>query len=629
MPLQKFLFNPGINKEGTDYTAEGGWFDGNLVRFRKGFPEKIGGWSKVIQTSYNGTGRKLLGWVDLAGTKLLGLGTRTKLYIQEGTNYNDITPLRSTTSAGDVTFAASDGSSTLTVTDSAHGASQGDFVTFSGAASLGGNIVATALNQEYEIATIPSTSTYTITAKDADGDTLTANASDSGNGGGSIVGAYQINIGLDVFVDGTGFGAGTWGGGTWGSTSSLSNLNQLRLWSMDSFGEDLIASVRAGGIYYWDTSAKTLGTDRAVPLTDLSGANLAPTKGLQVLVSDVDRHVVILGADPISGGSRSGSIDPMLIAFSDQENVAEWEPKSTNTAGSLRCSSGSEIIGGLRARQETLVWTDVALYSMQFIGTPLTFGLNLINEGVSLIGPNACINTPSGVFWMDKKGFYTYTGSVAPVQCSVHSYVFDDLNEGQAYQFFAFLNKQFNEVGWFYSSADSTAIDRYVAYNYVDQTWNIGQLSRTAWLDEGIVAFPRAAGKSSSTPYLYQHETGNDADGSPMDDVYIESADFDIGDGEEFQFIKRMIPDVKFTGNGGNDQQINVVLKQRNYPGDSLSTDQTTSFTATTTKIDMRGRARQAALRFESDDDASTGVREGVGFRIGGTRLDIRPNGRR
>ena len=427
MPLQKFLFNPGINKEGTDYTAEGGWYDGNLVRFRQGFAEKIGGWSKVIQTSYNGTGRKLLGWVDLAGTKLLGLGTRTKLYIQEGTSYNDITPIRSTTSAGDVTFAATNGSSTLTVTDSAHGASQGDFVTFSGAASLGGNVTATVLNQEYEIATIPSTSTYTITAKDTSGDEVTANASDSGNGGGSTVGAYQINIGLDVFVDGTGFGAGTWGGGTWGSTSSLSNLNQLRLWSLDSFGEDLIANVRAGGIYYWDTSAKTLGTDRAVALADLSGANLAPTKGLQVLVSDVDRHVVVLGADPISSGSRSGSIDPLLIAFSDQENAAEWEPKSTNTAGSLRCSAGSEIIGGLRARQETLVWTDVALYSMQFIGTPLTFGLNLINEGVSLIGPNAAINTPSGVFWMDKKGFYNYTGSVAPVPCSVHSYVFDNL----------------------------------------------------------------------------------------------------------------------------------------------------------------------------------------------------------
>ena len=629
MPLQKFLFNPGINKEGTDYTAEGGWYDGNLVRFRKGFAEKIGGWKKVIQTSYNGTGRKLLGWVDLEGTKLLGLGTRTKLYIQEGASFNDITPLRSTTGAGDVTFAATNGSSTLTITDASHGASKGDFVTFSSAASLGGTITATVLNQEYEIAAISSSNAYTITAKDTSGDEVTANSSDSGNGGSSTVGAYQINVGLDVFVDGTGWGAGTWGGGTWGSTSSLSDLNQLRLWSLDSFGEDLISCPRAGGIYYWDVSAKTLGTDRAVPLTELTGANLAPTKGLQVLVSDVDRHVVVLGADPISDGSRSGSIDPLLIAFSDQENAAEWEPKSTNTAGSLRCSAGSEIIGGLRARQETLVWTDVALYSMQFIGTPLTFGLNLINEGVSLIGPNAAINTPSGVFWMDKKGFYNYTGAVSPVTCSVHSYVFDDLEEGQAYQAFAFLNKQFNEVGWFYCSTDSTTIDKYVVYNYVEQTWNIGALSRTAWLDEGIVAFPRAAGKSSTTPYLYQHETGNDADGSPMDDVYIESADFDIGEGEDFQFIKRMIPDVKFTGSGGSDQQINVVLKQRNYPASSLSTDQTSSFTASTTKIDMRARARQAALRFESDDDASVDIREGVGFRIGGTRLDIKPNGRR
>tara|TARA_B100001121_G_scaffold139461_1_gene122295 strand:+ start:3532 stop:5415 length:1884 start_codon:yes stop_codon:yes gene_type:complete len=627
MALQKFLFNPGINKEGTDYTAEGGWFDGNLVRFRKGFAEKIGGWTKVIQTSYNGTGRKLLGWVDLAGSKLLGLGTRTKLYIQEGTNFNDITPIRSTTSAGDVTFAATNGSSTLTVTDSGHGASQGDFVTFSGAASLGGNVVAAVINQEYEIATVPSTSTYTITAKDTSGATVTANASDSGNGGGSTVGAYQINVGLDVFVDGTGWGAGTWGGGTWGSSSSLSNLNQLRLWSLDSFGEDLLSCVRAGGIFYWDATDGL--SSRAVALTALTGANLAPTKGLQVLVSDVDRHVIVLGPDPIVGGSRSGSIDPLLIAFSDQENAAEWEPRSDNTAGSLRCSAGSEIIGGIRARQETLIWTDVALYSLQFVGTPLTFGLNLINEGVSLIGPNAAINTPSGVFWMDKKGFYTYTGAVSPVPCSVHSYVFDDLEEGQAYQFFAFLNKQFNEVGWFYCSSGTTSIDRYVTYNYVEQSWAIGQLERTAWLDEGIVAFPRATGKDSSTPYLYQHETGNDDDGSPMDNVFIESADFDIGDGEEFQFIKRMIPDVKFTGNGGDDQQINVVLKERNYPGNSLSTDQTTSFTASTTKIDMRARARQAVVRFESDDDAAVDVRQGVGFRVGGTRLDIRPNGRR
>ena len=628
MPLQKFIFNPGINKEGTDYTAEGGWFDGNLVRFRKGLPEKIGGWQKYIQTSYEGTGRKLHGWVDLDGTKLLGLGTRFKLYIQEGTSYNDITPIRSTTGAGDVTFAATNGSSTITVTDTAHGANEGDFVTFSDATSLGGNITAAVLNQEYQIATVPSTSTFTITAKDTSGTTVTANSSDSGNGGSSTVGTYQITTGLDVFVDGTGWGVGAWSSGAWGSTSALTDANQLRLWSMDNFGEDLISNPRAGSVYYWD---KTNGlSTRAVALSSISGANLVPTKALQVIVSDIDRHVLVLGADPINaaGTARTGSIDPLLIAFSDQENATEFEPKSTNTAGSLRCSAGSEIIGGLRARQETLIWTDVALYSLQFIGPPLTFGLNLINEGVSLIGPNGAVNTPAGVFWMDKKGFYSYGGNVTPVPCSVKSYVFDDFNEGQAFQVFAFVNKQFNEVGWFYCSADSVVIDRFVAYNYEEQTWNIGQLSRTAWLDEGIVAFPRAAGKSNSSHFLFQHETGHDDDGSPMTNVFIESADFDIGDGEEFQFIRRCIPDIKFTGSGEN-QTINVVVKARNFPGSDLTTDQTTAITSSTTKVDTRARGRQAVVRFESDDDAVTDSQLGVGFRVGGTRLDIQPNGRR
>ena len=628
MPLQKFIFNPGINKEGTAYTAEGGWFDGNLVRFRKGLPEKIGGWQKYIQTSYEGTGRKLHGWVDLDGTKLLGLGTRFKLYIQEGTSYNDITPIRSTTGAGDVTFAATNGSSTITVTDTAHGANEGDFVTFSDAASLGGNITAAVLNQEYQIATVPSTSAFTITAKDTSGATVTANSSDSGNGGSSTVGTYQITTGLDVFVDGTGWGVGAWSSGAWGSTSALTDANQLRLWSMDNFGEDLISNPRAGSVYYWD---KTNGlSTRAVALSSISGANLVPTKALQVIVSDIDRHVLVLGADPINaaGTARTGSIDPLLIAFSDQENATEFEPKSTNTAGSLRCSAGSEIIGGLRARQETLIWTDVALYSLQFIGPPLTFGLNLINEGVSLIGPNGAVNTPAGVFWMDKKGFYSYGGNVTPVPCSVKSYVFDDFNEGQAFQVFAFVNKQFNEVGWFYCSADSVVIDRFVAYNYEEQTWNIGQLSRTAWLDEGIVAFPRAAGKSNSSHFLFQHETGHDDDGSPMTNVFIESADFDIGDGEEFQFIRRCIPDIKFTGSGEN-QTINVVVKARNFPGSDLTTDQTTAITSSTTKVDTRARGRQAVVRFESDDDAVTDSQLGVGFRVGGTRLDIQPNGRR
>ena len=626
MPLQKFIFNPGINKEGTDYTAEGGWFDGNLVRFRKGLPEKIGGWVKYLTSSIKGKGRKLHAYVTLNGTRIFSIGTTFKLYWQEGDNYNDITPIRSTTGAGDVTFSATNGSSTITVNDTSHGADLNDFVTFSGAASLGGNITATVLNQEYQVTAVTSANAFTITAKDTDGNTVTANSSDTGNGGSSTIGAYQISVGLDVFIDGTGWGAGAWGSGTWGSTSSLAANNQLRLWSIDNFGEDLIANVRAGGVFYWDFST---ASQRAVALSDKSGANQVPTLGLQVLVSDIDRHVIVLGADPMDGAVRSGAIDPLLIAFSDQENPFDFEPRATNTAGSLRCSAGSEIIGGIRARQETLIWTDVALYSLQFVGPPNTFGLNLVNEGVSLIGPNAAINAPTGIYWMDKKGFYTYNGSVVPLPCSVHSFVFDNFNEKQAFQVFGFLNKQFDEVGWFYCTADSITIDRYVVFNYVEGTWAIGALSRTAWLDEGIVAFPRAAGFADDRNYIYSHETGHDDDGSPMDNVFIESADFDIGDGEEFQFIRRFIPDVKFTGDSGDTQTLNVVLKARDFPGQSLTTDQTTAFTASTTKVDTRARARQAAVRFESDDDADVGTRLGLGFRIGATRLDLQPNGRR
>lgn len=622
MPLEPLLFKPGINKESTSYTAEGGWFDGNLVRFKKGYAEKIGGWQKYLLVSYEGTGRKLHNWVNLGGSKLLGLGTRFKLYIQEGANFNDITPLRSTTAAGDVTFAASNGSSTITVTDASHGAAQNDFVTFSGAVSLGGVITAPVLNHEYQVASIVNSNSYTFLATDANGNSVTANGSDTGNGGGSTVGKYQIGVGLDVFVGSTGWGADTWGNSTWGSTSSLAANNQLRLWSMDNFGEDLIANPRAGSVYYWTNSGGVAA--RGVALSDLAGSNLAPTRGLQVIVSDVDRHALVLGADPISNstGLRSGSIDPLLIAFSNQEDITDWEPRSDNTAGSLRCSAGSEIIGGIRARQETLIWTDVALYSLQFIGTPLTFGLNLINEGVTLIGPNCAVNTPAGVFWMDRKGFYKYSGTVQSIKCSVQSYVYSDFNQSQSYQFFGFVNKEFNEVGWFYCSSSTTIIDRYVTYNYVEDHWSIGQMSRTAWIDEGVSVNPIAAGKSSSTPYLYSHEVGNDDDGSAMASVYIQSGDFDIGNGQDFQFIKRMIPDIDFNGTGGSSQAVDAVLKVRNYPGDSLATEQTTSFTGATTKIDMRARGRQVALRFQSSA-------AGVGFRLGNTRLDLQPNGKR
>ena len=591
-------------------------------------PEKIGGWQKITSNYVLGIARALHGWVNLSTTKFLGIGTTWKYYVESGNVFNDITPIRATTSAGDVTFAkVANDDATITVSDTAHGAVQNDFVTFSGAASLGGNIVANVLNQEYQIATIVNDNSYTIEAKDTDGDTVLANSSDSGNGGSSTVGVYQINVGLDDYVPGSGWGASSWGSGGFGSTSALSETNQLRLWSHDNFGEDLIINPRAGGVYYWDQSSGL--STRAVALSSLSGANLPPTKALQVLVSDIDRHVICLGADPLndSGTARTGSVDPMFICWSDQENATQWEPTLSNTAGSFRLSAGSSIVGGLRARQETLVWTDMSLYSMTFIGSPYVFSTNLVNEGVGLIGPKASINAPNGVFWMDLKGFYFYNGSVSALPSSVHDYVFSDINLVQSYKVFGFLNKAFDEIGWFYCSGNSTEIDRYVLYNYVEQTWSIGQLARHSWLDEGVENYPRATGTDTYN-YLYKHETGNDADGSPMDNVYIESSSLDIQEGDYFTFVNRIIPDIRFTGTNSG-AAMNIVLKKRNWPAESLSTASTTSVTSSTTNINTRARARQVVLRFESDDDNSEGLREGLGFRVGATRMEIRPNGKR
>tara|TARA_Y100001951_G_scaffold21429_1_gene16350 strand:+ start:1128 stop:3011 length:1884 start_codon:yes stop_codon:yes gene_type:complete len=627
MPLNKFTFNPGINKEMTDLMSKGGWTDGNLVRFRKGLPEKIGGWAKNTVNTFLGACRALIGWVSLDATKYLGLGTNLKYYVKEGNSFNDVTPIRSTTAAGDVTFSATNGSSTVTVADTAHGAVANDFVTFSGASSLGGNINSNVLNQEYQIATIVNANSYTIEAKNTSGVTVTANASDSGNGGSSVVGAYQINTGLNVYLPSTGWGVSTWGDGTWGSAAAVSFANQLRLWSHDSFGEDLVINPRAGGIFFWDESSGV--NNRAVNITSLSGANLAPTVGLQTIVSDIDRHVIVLGADPIVGSARSGSSDPLLIAFSDQESVTVWEPTATNTAGDIRLSSGSQIVGGLRARQEILIWTDTSLYSMQFVGAPFTFGVNLINENVGMISPNGAVNAPDGVYWMARDGFYKYTGSVQRVPCSVLNYVLDDLNNTQSFKIFAFSNKEFNEIGWFYASSSSDDIDRYVNYNYLEGVWSIGQLSRTAWLDEGIFANPLATEGSSNSSVLYNHESGDDDDGSPMDNVFIESGDIDIEQGEQFGFVSRIIPDVKFFGDTPTTGQINFVVKTRNFPGENLTTNSTNNVTSSTKQNFIRARGRQMVFRVQSDDDADTGVRLGFKWRLGINRFDIKTDGRR
>ena len=607
MPLQKIVFKPGVNREGTDYDNEGGWFDCNLVRFRKGRPEKFGGWEKDTPNSFLGTSRALHSWVSLEGSKYLGLGTTFKYYVKEGQSFSDITPIRLTTGNNEISFAATNGSSTLTVTDNANGAVVNDFVTYSGCASLGGLITANVLNQEYQIVGITNSNVYT---------------SDSGNGQGTVVGAYQLNVGLDVYVAGTGWSSGTWGEGTFGSTNALSSVNQLRLWTHDHFGENLIINARAAGIYRWVEENGT--STRATELSGISGANLVPTVGLQVITSEKDRHLIVLGADAISGNARTGTIDPMLIAFSDQENDLDFEPLTTNTAGSLRLSSGSAIIGAVKSRQEILVWTDTALYSMQFIGPPFTFGINLINEGVGLVGPKAAITSPAAVFWMSYDNFYMYNGTVNHLPCSVHNYVFSDINLGQSFKFHAFTITDKNEVGWYYCSSSSEEIDRYVIYNYADQVWYYGELSRTAWIDSGIENYPR----SVTNGYLYQQEVGFDDDGSPMTNVFIESSDIDIGEGQQFTFVKRIIPDYKFLQDNNNGN-VNIVLKTRNFPGDSLVTNSTSPITSTTQQAYVRSRSRQIVLRFESDDDAQNNGNLSIGWRLGATRIDIKTDGRR
>ena len=630
MPLSRVEFQAGINKEETDYASKGGWVDGNLIRFRKGRAEKLGGWFKRGGNTFLGISRALHSWISLAATKYIGVGTTFKYYIEDGDLYYDVTPIRKT-STNSITFSATDGSSTVTVTDSSHGAVTNDFVTISGAASLGGLVTADVLNQEYQILLVTGTNTYTITAKDTSGATVTANSSDSGNGGSGVDGSYQINVGLDTYVQGTGWGVGTWSSGTFGSASAVSSVNQLRIWTHDNFGENLIMNVRGAGIYRW---VENNGTSvRALLLSGITGANLVPTVGLQVITSETDRHLIVLGADPIVNNARSGAIDPMLVAFSTSEDELQFEPLATNSAGSVRLSSGSFIVGGMKSRQEILIWTDTSLYSMSFIGPPLTFAINLVNEGSGIVGPKAAVNAPNGVYYASKTGFYFYNGAVQKLPCTVQEYVFEDLDLGQAFKCFMGLNSEFGEMWFFYPSlTDGTGeISRYVIYNYEENTWSVGSLIRYSWIDAGIEDQPMAAGLTSSQNCIFNHETGFDDYNQPMTGVFIESADIDISDGENFAFVKRMIPDVAFIKDTtvSNTPAMNIVLKRRDFPGQSLTTDSTTQVTESSTFNSLRSRARQVVLRFESDDDASSGDQVGYKWRLGATRLDLQQSGRR
>jgi len=620
MALTKLVFRPGINRETTAYANEGGWYDCNLVRFRAGKPESIGGWTRYTRSQMLGTGRSLMTWTALDGTIYSGMGTNLKYYVIRGGALNDITPIRETTTAGAVVFDATTGSSVIKVTDSANGVYLGDFVTFSGAASLGGNVTATILNTEHRVTRVIDTNNYEITVS------VTANSSDSGNGGASVIGIYQINTGLDTSVFGTGWGTGPWSRGTWGSGSTTTIPGaQLRVWSQDNYGEDLIICVQDGGIFYWSKSGGLAA--RAVALEDLAGAQAAPTIAKTVIVSERDRHVIAFGCDP---EGDPGVQDPLVIRFSDQENAAEWRTLPTTTAGELRIGTGSEIIGAVQTKQQIVIFTDVSIHAMQYIGDPFTFGLQEVSSSISITSPNAMVAVGDAVYWMGKNEFYAYDGAVVQIPCDVKEYVFSGINIQQQLKVYAGHSSSFSEVWWFYPSLNSQENDSYVVYNYEQKVWYYGTLSRTAWQDRNVLPFPTAI---STDGYVYYQENGLD-DGSSNPPValapYIESSVVDMGEGDQFMFATRVIPDLTFRNSTNAAPTATLTIKARNFPGGAYFATDADPVTKTsslpveqfTNQLFTRLRGRSMSLRIESNQT-------GTAWRLGDPRIDLRTDGRR
>jgi len=652
MPLQTLKFKPGVNREGTTLANEGGWFESDKVRFRSGYPEKIGGWQKDSGTAaatlqppegaYWGVARSLFNWINLSGSNLLAVGTNLKYYIQNtvGGLFNDVTPIRLVSSAGDTTFAATDGSNVITVTDAGSTVQQGDFVIFSGADSLGGNITAGILNAEHQVASYISSGSYTIVVS------ATANASDSGDGGASVVATYQLSGGSDIYTSGTGWGSGGWSGVTtgyastgWGDGSSagLGIGVQLRTWSQSNYGQDLIINPRGGALYYWANNANPSVFDRAGLLSD-AGSGIYETDAdcpevcNFVLVSDASRFVLAFGVNDYGSSTQ----DPMLVRWSNQEDYATWTPAATNQAGSFRLSAGSEILCAQQTRQEVLVWTDAAVYSMQYQGPPFVWGVQPLASNTSIMGPNAVVTVHDTTYWMGIDKFYVYNGRVQTLPCELRQYVFDDINLTEQFQINAGINDAFSEVWWFYCSANSNVIDKYVVYNYLENNWYYGTMARTAWIDTPLRDVPVAAGYGGQILY---HETGND-DGSvnppaPIE-AFIQSSDFDIGEGHNFGFVWRIIPDLTFDGSTTPAPSVDFSVRPRQFPGSNYGATNNPAVTSVnnyntqrvynvqqfTPQVNVRLRGRQMAFKV-----SSTGL--GVAWQLGAPRIDIRPDGKK
>lgn len=626
MTLKTYKFVSGIDKENTRYANEGRWWSMDKMRFRSGTPEKIGGWQKAITAPFQGVCRALFNWTDLDGDNIMALGTNIKLYGERGQSIFDITPAVTTTThtsspSSDNCIETTSGSSTIKININAHGAEVGSYVAISGVVGPVGGVPASEINGEHAVTATPSVNYFEIVVPTEATSTVAA------GGGTSIVVEVLLANGVEYASGGTGWGAGVWGRDGWGSGTTISAPSniQLRLWVFDNFGENLLANVRGGQIYYWRPSMGYSSQNRAISLTALPGASDVPLSSNYVVSTD-ERHVVAFGTNALGDSVQ----DPLLIRWSDQEDPAMWTPTATNSAGDMRVPIGSEIIGARQTRQEILVWTDSSLHSLQYVGAPYTFSLQTLSDNCSLISPNAQISVNNVTYWMGADKFYAYSGRVETLPCSLRRYVYSDINAAQALQVQVGLNEQFGEIMWFYCSANSNNIDRYVVYNYLENIWYYGQINRTVWLDTHLRGTPYACANDG---YMYQQEVGCD-DGStnPPSPIraWIETADFDIDDGDRFSFIKRIIPDITFENSTTSTPSVKYTLYARNFPGGGvLQANERNVGRSITAPVDqftnqvwVRIRGRQASLRVESTDI-------GVMWQLGANRLDIRPDGRR
>jgi hypothetical protein len=637
MSFLKLQFKPGLNRDQTNYSNEGGWWECDKIRFRSGYPEKLGGWVKATPRTIYGICRQMYNWVTTYSDNFLALGTHAKLYIEAGGYFNDITPLRSvtptiTTPNTDNCVFTSNGSRVVTITlGIAHGADNGSFVTVSGVTGTVGGIPNSEINANQQITYISATSfSFTVTTA--------ATSNVTGGGGVAITLSFEITPGYPITTAGYGWGTGTWGRGLWGLGSNPPvNLPQCD-WFMDNFDNDLVANIRNGAPYYWqrgtNTNPDTALNTRAILLSTYAtasgySASAVPVKVMQMLVSQQNKHLIAFGAVPY-GSTSLDDFDPMLIRWSNQDDPGQWTPTVTNSAGDLRISRGSRIVRAMPTRQEILVWTDSHLFTLQFLGTTDVFGLQEYADNISIISPRAVTTASNITYWMGQDKFYAYTGRVETLPCTLRNHVFDNINHAQTDQVVCGTNEQWNEVWWFYPSADSDYNDSYVVYNHLEQIWYYGTITRSAWLDTPLRDYPQAANSDPATyvGYLYNHEYGVDADGVAIDS-YLQSNDFDLGDGDQFMLSRRVIPDISFSGSETSTPEVTLEVRPRNFPGTSYQTDPAdeqnviqTSVGQYTGQVFIRARARQMAIKVQSE---ALGVR----WQLGIPRLDVRPDGRR